>query len=112
MALIKGISITLYEKIQSGTDSFNRPVYTESPVTVENVLVCPISSEDITDTTDLTSKKARYELCIPKGDNHIWENRKVSFFGTQWQTVGFVQQYIEENLPLSWNKKIKVESYG
>ena len=41
MGLIKGITIKLYEKTQTGTDGFNRPIYKETPVDIENVLVEP-----------------------------------------------------------------------
>ena len=36
----------------------------------------------------------------------------VEFFGQKWRTYGGVQQYIEELVPLDWNKKVKVERYG
>lgn len=112
MALIKGITILLYEKAQTGSDGFNRPVFTESPVPVENVLVSPIESVEIVDNIQIDGKRAGYELCIPKGDSHIWEDRIVEFFGQKWKTYGFATEYIEENLPLDWNKKIKVKRYG
>ncbi len=112
MAVIKGISITLYDLVQSGTDEFNAPVYTESPVTVENVLVSPVAAADVVNDVQLYGKRAEYELCIPKGDSHVWENRKVAFFDQTFRTFGYVQEYIEDMVPLSWNKKVKVECYG
>ena len=112
MALIKGITILLYEKMQSGVDGFNNPVYTETPVEVENVLVTPVNTTEIVDNIQLNGKRQEYELCIPKGDNHIWEDRTVEFFGQKWRTFGIPLEYIEENLPLSWNKKVKVKCYG
>ena len=39
MANIKGIEVTLWTKVQTGTDAFNQAIYTETPVTVSNVLV-------------------------------------------------------------------------
>lgn len=111
MALIKGKSITLYEKTQTGTDGFGAPVYRETTATVDNVLIRPISEDDATETTDMHGKKIEYELCIPKGDQHIWTDRKVSFFGQTYQTVGKPIELIEDMVPLDWNKKIKVESY-
>ena len=52
--MIKGITITLYERTQTGTDDFNKPVYSENPVTVDNVLVSPVSSQEVIDTLNLT----------------------------------------------------------
>lgn len=110
--MIRGIPIVLYDRIQTGTDDFGAPIYTETPVTVENVLVTPSTSDDIVSDLQLYGKKAVYELSIPKGDTHVWEDRKVEFFGAVWHTFGFSRQYIAENVPLSWNAKIKVERYG
>lgn len=111
-SLIKGITVTLYEKTKSSEDDFKNPIYTEMPVAVENVLVSPAESTDITEDLQLSGKKAVYELSIPKGDTHIWEDRKVEFFGEVWQTFGFCKQYIDGNVPLDWNRKIRVERYG
>ena len=112
MALLKGIPVTLYDRVKIGTDAFNAPIYEEIPIVVDNVLVCPASTEDITSGIQLHGKHTVYELCIPKGDTHDWEDKTVEFFGQKWRTFGFPQQWIDENVPLSWNLKVKVERYG
>lgn len=112
VCLIKGITVTLYEKEKIGEDDFKTPIYAETPVPVENVLVSPSESSDIVEDLQLRGKKLVYELSIPKNDTHIWEDRTVEFYGHKWQTIGFCRQYIAENVPLDWNRKIKVERYG
>ena len=109
---MRGITVTLYEKTQTGTDELNKPIYAETPVRVDNVLVAPISSQELPELVDLTGKKVEYNLAIPKGDTHVWEDRKVEFFGKTWQTIGFVTEGIEELIPLAWNKKVMVARYG
>ena len=110
--MIKGITVILIDKVEAGKDDFNRAVYREEPIEVENVLVAPASTTDITDTLNLTGKVAVYTMAIPKGDNHVWEDRKVQFFGQTWHTLGFVTQGIDSLIPLDWNKKVMVERYG
>ena len=111
MAMIKGIPVVLKVKVQAGTDEFNRPVYATEDKVVENVLVSPATSEDITASLDLTGKRAEYMLAIPKGDTNDWKDVIVEFFGHQWKTFGFPIEGIEENIPLEWNKKVMVELY-
>lgn len=111
MIAIKGITVTLYDKVQIDEDAFHRPVYKEIPVEVDNVLIAPVSTEDIINQTNLSGKKAVYTLAIPKMDTHDWEDRIVEFFGAKWHTVGFPIQGIEEMIPLKWNKKVTVEKY-
>lgn len=108
---IKGIDVTLYTVTQSGTDGFNKPVYTETPVTVHNVLVTPSSSQEVIDTLQLEGKKAVYTLAIPKGDTHDWKDKKVSFFGETFKTFGIPIKGIEELIPGDWNTKVMVERY-
>ena len=111
MSRIKGITVTLYEETQSGTDGFGRPIYTETAVAVDNVLVAPASTSETLDTVNLTGKKAVYTLGIPKGDTHNWKDKKVAFFGETFRTFGEPLKGIEEMIPLEWNTKIQVERY-
>lgn len=107
--MIKGISIILYDIVQTGTDDFNKPTYSETPVTVDNVLVYPSTSEEVTGTLNLTGKKAVYTMAIPKGDSHEWKNRNVEFFGDTFHTIGEPIKGIDANIPLLWNTKVEVE---
>ena len=107
--MIKGITVTLYERLQSGTDPFGEPVYTETQTPVDGVLVTPTASEEVVTELQVYGRRSVYELCIPKGDSHDWENRKVGFFGQVFRSFGPVTEYIEANVPLRWNRKVKVE---
>lgn len=113
--MIQGVEIRILERTQTGTDGFNRPVYSETEETVANVLVGEPSSNEITDTLNLTGKRVAYVLGIPKGDMHDWANKRVvlpePFAGT-YRTIGFPIAGIEANIPLAWNKKVMVERYG
>ena len=111
MALIKGITVTLFEKVETGKDGFNHSTYDTVPVQVNNVLVAPTSTSDIPSSTKTDKRKATYQLAIPKGNTNNWDNAVVEFFGHTWQTVGIPIEGIEENIPLYWNKKVTVERY-
>lgn len=111
MAKIKGITVTLYEKTKTGEDAFNKAIYTETAVQVDNVLVSPASAQETLDAINLYGKKAVYTLAIPKGDAHEWEDCHVSFFGKDFRVFGIPLQGIECDIPLEWNKKVTVEVY-
>lgn len=112
VSLIKGGTVKLYEKTAAGTDATGAPVFKETPVTVKNVLISPVSSEDLVSDEQIRGKKQVCELHIPKGDAHKWENSRVEIRGQLWETFGFVQEYDQAMTPLDWNKKIKAERYG
>ena len=109
--MIKGITVTLINKQEVGKDPFGNPIYDDVEIEVDNVLVSPVSTEDIVNINELTGKKAVYTLAIPKEDNNDWEDAEVIFFGQRWRTFGFVTQGIDHLIPLDWNKKVMVERY-
>ena len=116
--MIKGITVTLYVKsVPSGTDDvsfdeFNRPIFNETPVSVANVVVAPASSDAVINELSLSGKKLVYYLMIPKGDTHTWTDCRVSFFGADWRVFDYPEEWVDANVPGSWNRRVKVERYG
>lgn len=108
---MQGIDIILYDKQKTGEDAFGHPVYAETPVTVENVLVGEPTSDEVTDALNLYGKHVAYTLAIPKGDTNTWTGRTVEFFGEKFKVIGHPTQGIDHLIPLAWNKKVRVEHY-
>lgn len=108
-AILRGIQVMLHTQVQTGTDPFNRPIYQEAETVVDNVLVTPATETEITDTLNITGRKAVYTLGIPKGNTNDWTDKKVSFFGQTFRTIGSPVEGIEEMIPLDWNKKVRCE---
>ena len=111
MGKIHGIPITLIDKQVVSIDPFGSPVVKDVEITIDNVIVAPATTEDVTSQMSVTGKKISYTLGIPKGDMHDWENKEVRFFGKRWKTVGIPLEGIESMIPLEWNKKVMVERY-
>lgn len=109
--MLKGITVILVDETEESEDPFGQPVTVKEEIAVDNVLVAPASTDDVTAEMSMTGKKIVYELAIPKGDSHTWTNRQVKFFGQTWRTVGIPQEGIESLIPLTWNKKVMVERY-
>lgn len=112
---MRGITIKLVKKEQIGTDQLNRPIYKDTEIDVDNVLVGEPSSDEIANAMSLYGKMAKYTLAIPKGDENIWTDTEVILpapFSGKFKTIGYPTAGIEENIPLLWNKKVTVEQYG
>lgn len=103
-----GESVTLTVKTETGRDSFNNPTYSVTTVTVSNVLIGQPTAEEAQSSIDLYGKRCDYMLGIPKGDQHIWEDTTVSFWGHTFDTVGPMIMGIEANVPTQWHHKIRV----
>lgn len=115
--MLRGITVTLYEKTKTGTDELGVPIYKETPVTVDDVLVSEPSSDDIATSTSMYGKIISCMLGIPKGDTHNWMDSKVEWtdaYGQKYtmRTFGFPITGIEANIPLRWHKKVRCEAYG
>lgn len=114
---MRGITVTLYETTLIGTDRYNQPVYSETPVEVEDVLVGQPTDEENITSTSLYGKEIKYMLGIPKGDPHDWMEKKVSWTDAYGEThvmktFGFPIVGIEANIPTRWHKKVRCEAYG
>ena len=109
---MRGMMITLYDRVQTGVDALNKPTYREVPVEVDNVLIAPSSVVEIVDPNNLDGRRGDYVLAIPKGDTHDWASgKKVNFLGKDWRIIEMPEEGIEWLIPLSWNKKVRVERY-
>ena len=109
---MKGTTIQLVVKTQSGTDPFGAPIYTEELVDVPDVLVGSPTTDDITDSLNLYGKKIEYMLGIPKGDAHNWTDAEVIIWGNRYRTFGYPMTGEQANIPLRWGQNVRVERYG
>lgn len=109
---MRGVSVVLHVKTESGSDEFGAPIYTDTTVTVDNVLIGEPTSDQVMQELNMHGKRLAYVLGIPKGDSNTWTDTEVEFFGEKFKTYGEPTQGIDHLIPLSWNKKVKVERYG
>ena len=108
---MRGVTVILLQRTQTGIDPFNRPIYADSEIPVDNVLISPVDTggDELLSALDLTGRKAVYTLAIPKGDTNEWEGNRVRFFGETWQVIGIPTKGIDALIPLDWNMKVQVE---
>lgn len=109
---MRGMTVQLVVKTQTGTDPFGAPIYSEELVNIDDVLVGQPSTDDYVATLEVTGKHIAYVLGIPKGDDHDWINTDVIIWGERFRTIGLPQTGIQENIPLRWKANVKVERYG
>ena len=112
---INGITITLQKKTEIGKDALNHPIYSVKNITVDDVLVGEPTTDEVSNTLSIYGKEVKYTLAIPKGDTNTWVDTDVILpapFEGKYRTIGYPAAGIEENIPLRWNKKVKIERYG
>ena len=108
--MLNGIPVQLLQKT-AGTSEGGETIYNWVPVTVDNVLVAPLSEVDSTQALTPEGRRALYHLAIPKADTHRWEGQMVQFWGCTWSVIGIPTMGIDHLIPGPWNKKVVVELY-
>lgn len=109
--MIKGETVILLEKTEIGIDPFDRPIYNEVEVPVDNVLIGSPTFDAAISELNVTGKKLAFTLGIPKGDKHDWIDAHVIIRGQMFKTYGFPLTQTETNVPGPWNMQVKVEYY-
>ena len=109
--MIKGETVILIEKTQSGLDPFGKPIYEETETEVKNVLIGSPTFDAAVAELNLTGKRLAFTLGIPKGDSHNWTDTVVIIRGQKFKTYGFPLTQTEGNVPGIWNTQVKVEVY-
>jgi hypothetical protein len=108
---LKGTTIQIAVKTQTGTDPFGAPIYETEFVDVPDVLVGQPTTDDIKSSIDLFGKKIEYMLGIPKGDSHDWVDADVLIWGQPFRTFGFPITGEQANIPLRWGQNVRVGRY-
>lgn len=108
---MRGMTVQLVVTTETGTDQFGAPIVTEELVDIDDVLVGSPSSNDATETYSLYGKTCAFVLGIPRTDSHDWTDKEVVIFGERYKTIGFPVRGIDANVPLRWNRNVRVERY-
>ena len=111
---MRGVTVQLCVRTETGKDPFGAPIYDEEYVDVDNVLIGEPTSEEILAATDLYGKSIRWMLGIPKGDTHEWMNAKILWtdaYGNvhTLRSFGFPIVGVDALIPGAWHMKVRVE---
>lgn len=109
--MIQGTTIQLVDKVRVDSDPFGAPIYSESLIEVDNVLVAQPVPSQINDMLNLYGKRLAYSIGIPKGDTHTWKEQDVIIFGERFHVFTEVTKGIEANVPGPWHHVYGVERY-
>lgn len=109
---MKGTTVQLVKKTQSGIDALGNPIYTTELIDVDDVLVGTPTSDEVIGTLKLYGKRIAYTLGIPKGDSHVWVDTDVYIWGDKYRTIGYPVTGEQANIPLRWGQNVRVERYG
>lgn len=108
---MKGTTIKLLVKTQTGTDPFGAPIYSTVWEDIPDVLVGTPTTDDIKTSVELYGKKIEYILGIPKGDTHNWIDADIIIWSQRYKSFGYPMTGEPENIPLRWGQNVRVTRF-
>lgn len=108
--LIKGETVVVYRREQTGVDPGNNPIYDWAETTVEDVLVAPGPRADVDDSNRPDGVEVSWNLHFPKTWTDSLRGAEVSVRGgPRSPVVGDPQGYTVPNTPGRWNRPVELE---
>lgn len=113
---MRGLAVTLTDRVLSGWSTGGDPLWSETKIVVDNVLVGEPSPEEVAASTGVPGRRLSYILGIPKGDTTDWKARDVSWAGPDGRpiharTFGDPVSGVEHLIPTPWHRKVRCYRY-
>ncbi|MDY5151341.1 hypothetical protein R6G85_02415 [Actinotignum urinale] len=102
---MQGEQVEIITYAQVGEDDFKTPIYVEKSIVVENVLVAPAYTGDLTGGQRIEGDKTRLELHFPKTFTTNLRGATAKIRGSLYKIIGDPQPYIPANTPTCWGRK-------
>lgn len=108
--MIRGETVVVERRVETGRDPGNNPVYEWVPEQVTGVLVAPGARADVDASIRPDGKRIRWNLHFPKGYPATLAGARISVRGQDARpVVGDPQHYTEANTPGRWSMPVELE---
>lgn len=105
-----GTTITFATKVESGTDQFNNPTYTETDVEVDDCLVAPITEPtNIREQQAIEQSRDQVRIHLPKTCTDDVSNSEFTWDGKVFKVDSDSVVFMDENTPTRWNRYFRAE---
>lgn len=113
--MIRGITATVYKPKEAAKDRLGNTTKTWESVKVDNVLVSPLSGEDL-ETSRPEGVNVALTLHFPKSFTASLKGCEVALPAPwalahgRYRVIGDPMPYIDANVPNAWNRPVNVEA--
>lgn len=107
---MRGETVIVQRREQTGTDAFNEPIYGWTETAVEDVLTSPGSRSDLNDSNRPDGVLVAWTLHMPKSFTGSLRGCLVKVRDDEPRAViGDPQPYMNINTPGRWNRPVELE---
>lgn len=108
--MITGETVLIELKEEGPADAIGDPTVTTSTITVDNVIVGPGSTNNLTDSIRPDGVIADYTLHLPKGyETYDLSGLRVQVRGKWFDVIGNPGYYTPDNAPGNWDYPVEVK---
>ena len=108
--MIAGTTLIFSKRTESGRDKLNNPVYTNTPISVDNCLIAPITEPvSIREQQAMNQSRDQVRIHLPKAFTGDVSGSSVSWGGKQWRLDSDSTVFMDENTPGDWNRYFRAE---
>ena len=111
MLMIEGMQITFIKQVANGVDALNDPTYTTQEITVDDVLVAPITEPaNARESQALAQSRDQVRVHLPKASNDDISNSTFVYDGKTFRVDSDSVKFMAANTPGRWDRYFRAEN--
>jgi len=108
--MIAGMAITFTKQVSSGVDALNDPTYTTQDITIEDVLVAPITEpSNAREAQALEQSRDQVRVHLPKVNDQDISDSTFIYEGKAFKVDSASVKLMDANTPTRWNTYFRAE---
>ena len=105
-----GMAIVFSKQVANGTDALNDPVYISQDITIEDVLVAPITEPaNAREAQALEQSRDQVRVHLPKADATDISDSIFTYDGKVFTVDSASVKFMDGNTPTRWNRYFRAE---
>lgn len=109
--LMIGMTVSFVKRVQTGTDDFNNPVYSQETITIDDCLIAPPTEPiDRVESAALDRDVTVVRVHLPKADDRKVHDSEFEYDGETFRVIGKAVTFMNENTPTRWNRYMRAEA--
>ena len=110
MAMITGITITFNKQVADSVDDLNDPTYESEEVTIDNVLIAPITEPTTArESQAIEQMRDQVRVHLPKASDDDISASTFEWGGKVFKVDSDSVPFMNENTPGYWNRYFRAE---
>lgn len=109
--MIEGMQITFIKQVAAGVDALNDPTYTTQEITIDDVLVAPITEPaNARESQALAQSRDQVRVHLPKASDDDISDSTFVYDGKTFRVDSDSVKFMAANTPGRWDRYFRAEN--